>query len=204
MSSVAAPGRPDRLCIGNYPVPNASAWAPLSAWPGAQCAARRAHVQLTAPTETGHQRVQPGWRRDGLEDAAPAAGAESVVATLAHPSVQALLTPVALGPGARVAAHTQAEGAAGTPALRLRATAGSLVWTVGHDAANGAPRVPLPGQTVVSERLARRGHPRAAALAASLGRLPIGPLRLQALVFIVVCSVQGAPSKTQNSPAIRR
>jgi hypothetical protein len=84
--------------------------------------------------------VQPGWRRDGLEDAAPAAGAESVVATLAHPSVQALLTPVALGPGARVAAHTQAEGAAGTPALRLRATAGSLVWTVGHDAANGAPR----------------------------------------------------------------
>jgi hypothetical protein len=65
-----------------------------------------------------------------------------------------LLTPVALGPGARAAAHAQAEGAAGTPALRLRATAGSLVWTVGHDAANGAPRVPLPGPTVVSERLA--------------------------------------------------
>jgi hypothetical protein len=51
VSSVAAPGRPDRLCIGNYPVPNAPAWAPLSAWPSAQCAARRAHVQLTAPTE---------------------------------------------------------------------------------------------------------------------------------------------------------
>ena len=46
------------------------------------------------------------------------------------------------------------------------------------------PRVPLPGQTVASERLARRGHPRAAASAVALGRLPIGPLRLQALVFI--------------------
>lgn len=122
---------------------------------------------------------------------APAAGAESVLATLAHPSVQALLTPVALGPGARVAAHTQAEGAAGTPDLRLRATACSLVWTVGDDAANGAPRVPLPGHTVMSERLARRGHPLAAALAASLGRLPIGPLRVQALVFIGERAVLG-------------
>jgi hypothetical protein len=56
--------------------------------------------------------------------------AESLVATLTHPSVQALLTALALGP--RVAAHTQGEGAAGTPALRLRATVGSLVWTVGH------------------------------------------------------------------------
>jgi hypothetical protein len=108
----------------------------------------RSGEQVRSITAAG-LRWSPVVRGDGLVGATEVWQARTrnwwsgrVLATLAAAAYPASVTVVAYaGSSPYVEAHTDAEGRASTPKTRLRAIAGSLVWTLGLSTAQRPPAV---------------------------------------------------------------